>query len=303
MLVVEAIQSYFELLRATPERLTEDTELKELVVKATLGNQAALGDLYMRYRKSLFKVARAKANNSDDAEDAVNDVFLRIAQGKFAGYGQRVQSGEKEAKGIVPLLMRSVINAVKNAKRSQATRKAVSIGGGGDDDDRVVDPAAPEKDEPGLTTKEREVVRSAVDRAIDQAKLTPQERDYVSLLLKGDDGLADITELGKQTTLAKKIWPEKKDKTAIVHARRVTDRFLKQFCTDKSLCALLPSGKLRDSKSSFFHAALKPACKDVEDSCIETAEFAFSCSLVESAGAKNPDAVAGAILEWIRARI
>ena len=38
--------------------------------------------IYMTYRKQMFLVARAVLSNDSDAEDAVHDVFLKIAKVK-----------------------------------------------------------------------------------------------------------------------------------------------------------------------------------------------------------------------------
>lgn len=39
-------------------------------------------EIYITYRKQMFLVARAVLSNDSDAEDAVHDVFLKIAKVK-----------------------------------------------------------------------------------------------------------------------------------------------------------------------------------------------------------------------------
>ena len=43
--------------------------------------------IYMTYRKQMFLVARAVLSNDSDAEDAVHDVFLKIAKSQMQKIG------------------------------------------------------------------------------------------------------------------------------------------------------------------------------------------------------------------------
>lgn len=44
-------------------------------------------EIYMTYRKQMFLVARAVLSNDSDAEDAVHDVFLKIAKSQMQKIG------------------------------------------------------------------------------------------------------------------------------------------------------------------------------------------------------------------------
>ena len=55
----------------------QDTELVELLRK---GSQAALGELYARYKKQLVYFCRQYLKNEADAEDIVHDIFLKLLE-------------------------------------------------------------------------------------------------------------------------------------------------------------------------------------------------------------------------------
>lgn len=50
-------------------------------------------EIYMTYRKQMFLVARAVLSNDSDAEDAVHDVFLKIAKSQNAENWQHPGGG------------------------------------------------------------------------------------------------------------------------------------------------------------------------------------------------------------------
>lgn len=53
---------------------------EELVLAAQQGNMDAISEIFERYRESLFYIAYQITNNSDDAEDALQDTFLQVTK-------------------------------------------------------------------------------------------------------------------------------------------------------------------------------------------------------------------------------
>lgn len=53
---------------------------EELVLAAQQGNMDAISEIFDRYRESLFYIAYPITNNSDEAEDALQDTFLQVTK-------------------------------------------------------------------------------------------------------------------------------------------------------------------------------------------------------------------------------
>ena len=52
----------------------------ELVLAAQAGDRQAFGELFERYRIQIFALAKRKVGDSDDAEELVQDVFIKAMQ-------------------------------------------------------------------------------------------------------------------------------------------------------------------------------------------------------------------------------
>ena len=54
-----------------------DTTDEVLVAAAKLGNHPAFGELWMRYSNTAFKIVYRVTGNRDDAEDAIQDAWMK----------------------------------------------------------------------------------------------------------------------------------------------------------------------------------------------------------------------------------
>lgn len=305
MILGEALDAYLELARGPSTQMLEDNpEIHAAFNAAIHGDRAAWGTLFTHYHPTLMKVAHARAKSAEDAEDAVADVMVKIREGKFSHY--KIETPQ----GVTAVLVRSVINAVKNKNRARKGLPAISIGA----EPGEHEPAQPETGGglPGakkgkttsLSPEQKQVVRERLGAIFKDAKLTDKEREFIGKFIGSDEGeVKDIAAPKALSSVAAEVWPEMKDKTRQIHAKRVKERFLKRFCTDKALCDLLPKGHMRDAPTSALRSTLgtfTPACKDVEGSCVEVVEFAVSRCIIEEDGLAA-DTIYDEVLRWIRA--
>jgi hypothetical protein len=58
-----------------------DAELKKIVHRATLGDEEAFGRIYDAFADTIYKFIKLKINDSVQAEDILQDVFLKAWQG------------------------------------------------------------------------------------------------------------------------------------------------------------------------------------------------------------------------------
>jgi len=111
---------------ASPARMGNSPDDKDLVAQALAGDRAAFGVLVERYAAQARRVARAVLGDPDDADDAAQDGFLS-ALVKLAQYDARRPFG--------PWLMRIVANAATDRRRRRNVRRAepldTSLVGGG----------------------------------------------------------------------------------------------------------------------------------------------------------------------------
>ncbi|PYP10375.1 MAG: hypothetical protein DMD59_05810 [Gemmatimonadetes bacterium] len=111
---------------ASPARMGNSADDKDLVARALAGDRDAFGVLVDRYAAQARRVARAVLGDPDDADDAAQDGFLS-ALVKLAQYDARRPFG--------PWLMRIVANAATDRRRRRNVRRAEpldpSLVGGG----------------------------------------------------------------------------------------------------------------------------------------------------------------------------
>lgn len=99
-------------------------------------------EIYSTYRKQVFVVARAVLDNDSDAEDAVHDVFLKIAKNQMQKIGSIQEKADvrnyllKAVKhqAIDHLRKQQRQRTVMNAKREDALNNIVELS-----DDQLVD--------------------------------------------------------------------------------------------------------------------------------------------------------------------
>src|SRR5436309_7415689 len=111
---------------ASPARMGNSPDDKDLVAQALAGDRAAFGELVERYAAPPRRVSPAVLAAPDDADDAAQDGFLS-ALVELAQYDARRPFG--------PWLMRIVANAATDRRRRRSVRRAepldpALVGGG-----------------------------------------------------------------------------------------------------------------------------------------------------------------------------
>ena len=92
-------------------------------------------EVYITYRKQMFLVARAVLSNDSDAEDAVHDVFLKIAKSQMQKIGS-IQEAADVRNYLLKATKHQAIDqrTVMNAEREDALKGIVQL-----PDDQLVD--------------------------------------------------------------------------------------------------------------------------------------------------------------------
>lgn len=231
MLVYEAVADYL-----AEARKLSGQALKAAIVKAGEGDPNAFTQLYTEFTPLLKTVARAKARGGavSDVDDIVQTVFVKFYEKELKKVAKLIASGKKDVGYLVALLKRSTLNATVDANRAAGKR---GMTGGRSTD---IDPAgALTGRDKHLGAESRKVVRAAFQRALKSPKLKKDEREYIQALFSdGPEGFAVPTH-GNTGEIQKKL--------GIKSARgtKIKTKFLKLFCNDKELCALLPRHKGR----------------------------------------------------------
>ncbi len=99
------------LKQARQEMLEEDIELVE---ECKLGSRKAFNQLMLKYQNKVFSIAMRMLKNTDEAQDAAQDVFLAVYRSikKFRG-------DSKLKTWIYRIVINTCINRLKSKKRKQ----------------------------------------------------------------------------------------------------------------------------------------------------------------------------------------
>ena len=170
----------------TPLAVTAATsEDAELAARCRAGDLACYERLYARHGARMKNVARNLLGSAIDAEDAVQETFLKV---------QRSIAGFRGQSSFVTWTYRILINTCYDARRSRMRKKEVA-------NDESEDLSRPEPRAPGAHPS----LRMALERAL--ASLTKHQRD-VFLLYEVEGfhhaeiaGMLDITETASKNTL------------------------------------------------------------------------------------------------------
>ena len=170
----------------TPLAVTAATsEDAELAARCRAGDLAGYERLYARHGARMKNVARNLLGSAIDAEDAVQETFLKV---------QRSIAGFRGQSSFVTWTYRILINTCYDARRSRMRKKEVA-------NDESEDLSRPEPRAPGAHPS----LRMALERAL--ASLTKHQRD-VFLLYEVEGfhhaeiaGMLDITETASKNTL------------------------------------------------------------------------------------------------------
>jgi DNA-directed RNA polymerase specialized sigma24 family protein len=250
--------------------------LADLVARAAGGDSDALNTLMVRLEPKLRTVIKARSRGSlgaDEIDDVVQDIWVDVWEKKVLGKLATPQ-------GVVPMLAAIARNKTINASKAKAKAGRTHTS------DSDVEPSSDSSLRyshgriTNLGPDAKKVVRRAVTRALAKAKLTPQERVFVSMMFGMTTGgeLQVPTKSGHQAA-ARKAGKTGTDAAVSIWGSRARKKFLQHFCTDKELCALLPAGRERSALTTLPGLLPKSgdyACKGVKDSCMESSVVAFA---------------------------
>ena len=158
--------------RVPDENIANDAiETETLVRRTTAGDVAAFEQLVMRYERRVLTLAIRFLNTLDDAQDAAQEVFLRVYK-----YIHRLDP----RRPIEPWLMRMTVNVCRDIgrKRQKRWRTFSDISEHGD---ACVSPSESPHD--GLTAEQqRRMLRQALDNL--------PEKERLAILLRDIEGLS-----------------------------------------------------------------------------------------------------------------
>jgi RNA polymerase sigma-70 factor, ECF subfamily len=171
-----------QVAAAAPVVLSEDAEL---AARCQAGDLAGFERLYALHGARMKNMARNLLGNTSDAEDAVQETFLKMQRGISSFRGQS---------SFVTWTYRILINTCYDVRRSRKRKKEVS-------NDENEESPRPEPRAPGAHPS----LRMALERAL--ARLTKHQRD-VFLLYEVEGfhhaeiaGMLQITETASKNTL------------------------------------------------------------------------------------------------------
>lgn len=299
MLVFEAVDEFLAGSRAL---LAEDDEkLKQLIIKAAEGDNAAFTSIYNKFSRVALGVARSKAKGAakSDVEDIVQTTFVKFLGGEMKKFAAKLKAGQRKARDFKPLLIsivkHAVIDANKAAGRKGMTHRRI----------HDVEPSdSPTGSEKHLGLKSKRTIRLAFNRALAKAKLTPTERVFIGMLFRGTEpGMGwDVPGHGQIAQIAKKAGLGKGQPTKQIAGlgTKAKKKFLKTFCNDKDLCALLPRFKGRMGRARTKGVKIPGlganVCKDVP-TCTE--EFVVALYEMDDAEWLDEDTACDLLLPWI----
>lgn len=134
----------------------------QLIEEFKSGNEQAYNQLVLRYQEKIYWIVRRLINDHDDADDVVQDVFIR------AYHSLKTFKGESS---FYTWIYRIAINVALNELRRRKIRKTFSL------DEEVHQVASHDDDQ--LETLEKEEQRKAIERAIETL---PEKQKKVFLL-------------------------------------------------------------------------------------------------------------------------
>jgi RNA polymerase sigma factor (sigma-70 family) len=133
----------------------------ELVARARGGDLAAFGALVERHRRVALRVAATLAGGDADAEDAVQDAFVKA---------HRALDRFRPDAPFRPWLLSIVANEARNRRRSAGRRAQLALRAGGSDGEGLGSSAEDEV----VAAERRRALAAAIDR------LAERDRDVIA---------------------------------------------------------------------------------------------------------------------------
>ncbi|MHC4474596.1 MAG: RNA polymerase sigma factor [Planctomycetota bacterium] len=146
-----------------------------LVWRFNRGSEPALARIYEKYRDDLLRLATALLNDTSNAEDIVQDVFVGFAR----------SAGQFQLTGTLRgFLATCVANRARNRNLSRKRRKTVELDNG--------NPVGSDAKPPDRWLIENEQLRQLTDA---MARLPYEQREAITLRLHGEMKFREIASL------------------------------------------------------------------------------------------------------------
>jgi RNA polymerase sigma-70 factor (ECF subfamily) len=198
------ISSALTMSRVSDARRTDDiAAVASLIQRSLRGEAAAFEQLIVRYERRVFSLAMKLLGSTDDAEDAAQEVFLRVFK-----YIHRFDVD----KPIEPWLMQMTVNVCRNIGRNRLRRwntfPAIA------DDDIAVAHDSSDPHSGFSDQQERQMLWKALD--------TLPEKERLAVILRDIDGMktSEVAEIlgSSETTVRSQV------SRARVRMKEVIDR-------------------------------------------------------------------------------
>jgi RNA polymerase sigma-70 factor (ECF subfamily) len=170
--------------RPLREQIDDTPTEAQLIARARQGDLAAYEDLVRRHQEVAFRTAVLLAGGAMEADDAVQDAFLKAhaALGRF-----------RSDAPFRPWLLAIVANEARNRRRASGRRQALALRIA---EDRPVGEAAPSPEAAVLDHEQRTELLAALER------LRPEDREVVAcryLLQLSEAETAEVLRCPKGT--------------------------------------------------------------------------------------------------------
>src|SRR5690348_12964379 len=143
---------------ATIDPKISDTELDRRVAS---GEEAAIRLLTKRYNQTLFRTARAILRDDAEAEDAVQDAYLKAIRGMDA-----FRSDSKLSTWLVRITVNEALGKLRRSRRAaQVIPLAGDLTEGGEAQDNIMDETAETPEQQTLRAESRRIMESKIDRS------------------------------------------------------------------------------------------------------------------------------------------
>lgn len=192
-LVVETLQSIppIDVATAMPARASDES----LVRAAKQGEASAFGELCDRHRRKLYRTAYRIIRNHEDAEDAVQDSFIR-AYMHLGEFDERAQ--------FSTWLVRIAINSSLMILRKKNQKKDVSLdqsdAEGTNEMPMQIPDVRPDPEQHFLRTERRRIVRHSI------GKLRPRVRRVIQISQLDECSVKETAhKLGISTSATKSL--------------------------------------------------------------------------------------------------
>jgi RNA polymerase sigma-70 factor (ECF subfamily) len=167
----------------------------ELARRVGAGEEAALRLLMKRHNQTLFRTARAILRDDAEAEDAVQDAYLKAIRGI-----DQFRSDSKLSTWLVRITVNEALGRLRKTKRAaQVIPLAGDLAEGREAHDNVMDERTPTPEEETMRAESRRIMESKIDALPDAFRAVFVLRAIEELSVEEAASVLDIPEATVRT--------------------------------------------------------------------------------------------------------